>query len=101
MGVVLEGSASIALPGEPHTFTEATVREMARHVVRPVIFPMSNPTSKSEAVPLDLLAYHYGQSANRAKQYAYYRQAGDMAAIEISRFVEHAGIGIDQGIVIG
>jgi len=30
--------------------------------------------------PLDLLAYHYGQSANRAKQVEYGRQAGDAAA---------------------
>src|SRR5207237_624448 len=32
------------------------------------------------APPLDLLAYHYGQSANTGKQREYYRLAGDAAA---------------------
>jgi malate dehydrogenase (oxaloacetate-decarboxylating) len=63
-GVVraLQPTVLIGTSGEPHTFTEATVREMARHVVRPVILPMSNPTSKSEAVPLDLLAWTEGRA---------------------------------------
>jgi malate dehydrogenase (oxaloacetate-decarboxylating) len=52
----------IGTSGEPGTFTEAIVREMAKHVERPVIFPMSNPTSKSEAKPVDIVAWTSGRA---------------------------------------
>jgi malic enzyme len=52
----------IGTTGEPDTFTEAVVREMGKHVERPVIFPMSNPTSKSEAKPADIVAWTEGRA---------------------------------------
>ena len=52
----------IGTSGEPGTFTEAVVREMAKHVERPVIFPMSNPTNKTEGKPVDLVAWTNGRA---------------------------------------
>ncbi len=47
----------IGVSGQPATFTEQIVRAMAAKVERPVIFPLSNPTSRSEATPQDLMAW--------------------------------------------
>src|SRR5262249_44064463 len=43
-------------------FTEPIVREMARKVQRPVIFPLSNPTSRSEASAEDLIRWTEGRA---------------------------------------
>jgi malate dehydrogenase (oxaloacetate-decarboxylating) len=47
----------IGVSGQSGVFTEEIVREMARHTPRPIIFPLSNPTSRSEATPSDLFAW--------------------------------------------
>jgi malate dehydrogenase (oxaloacetate-decarboxylating) len=62
---VVTGSRPTILIGtstQPGVFSEAIVTEMAAHVRRPVIMPLSNPTSHSEARPADLIAWTEGRA---------------------------------------
>lgn len=54
---VLIGLSTLA-----NAFTEPLIREMARKTPRPIIFPLSNPTSKSEATPEDLMKWTDGRA---------------------------------------
>ncbi len=47
----------LGLSGQAGAFTEPVVRAMRENAERPVIFPLSNPTSNSEAVPEDVLRW--------------------------------------------
>lgn len=52
----------IGATGQPGAFSEAIIREMARHVERPIILPLSNPTSRVEATPEDILNWTEGKA---------------------------------------
>jgi malate dehydrogenase (oxaloacetate-decarboxylating) len=51
----------IGTSGQAHAFAEPVMRAMADHVRRPVIFPLSNPTERSEATPQDLFTWTQGR----------------------------------------
>ncbi len=52
----------IGVSGQPGLITEEIVREMHRHCPRPIIMPLSNPTSRVEARPEDILHWTDGQA---------------------------------------
>lgn len=58
----VDATILIGLSTIPGAFTEPIVRDMARKCERPIILPLSNPTSKSEAVPEDLLHWTDGRA---------------------------------------
>ena len=55
-------TALIGVSGQAGAFTEAAIRAMAQHTAVPIIFPLSNPTSRSEARPDDLVAWTMGRA---------------------------------------
>jgi malic enzyme len=52
----------IGTSGVSGAFTEAALREMAAHTERPVVFPLSNPTAKTEALPADIMSWTGGRA---------------------------------------
>ena len=58
----IEATVLIGLSTVGGAFSESIVREMARQVQRPIIFPLSNPTTKSEAKPDDLIQWTEGRA---------------------------------------
>ena len=58
----IEATILIGLSTVRGAFTEAMVREMARKAERPIIFPLSNPTDKSEATAEDLIRWTEGRA---------------------------------------
>ncbi|WP_022927069.1 NAD-dependent malic enzyme [Patulibacter americanus] len=54
-------TALIGLSTARGAFTEGVVREMAAHVERPIVLPLSNPTNRSEADPRDLMRWTGGR----------------------------------------
>lgn len=52
----------IGVSAQPGAFTQPMIELMAQSVPRPIIFPLSNPTSRCEATPEDLIEWTKGQA---------------------------------------
>ena len=52
----------IGVSGQPGLFTQEVIEAMALNSDRPVILPLSNPTSRVEARPVDILSWTKGQA---------------------------------------
>lgn len=52
----------IGVSGQPGIFNAAVIQEMSRHVERPIIMPLSNPTQRCEGNPEDILAWSEGRA---------------------------------------
>jgi malate dehydrogenase (oxaloacetate-decarboxylating) len=57
-----EPTMLIGTSTQPAAFTEQIVKQMASKVERPIIMPLSNPTSKCEALPNDLIRWTEGRA---------------------------------------
>ncbi len=52
----------IGVSGAPGLFSQEIIEEMHRHCERPIIFPLSNPTSRVEASPSDIISWTNGEA---------------------------------------
>ncbi|MBN2446668.1 MAG: NAD-dependent malic enzyme, partial [Phycisphaerae bacterium] len=52
----------IGATAQPGLFTRAMIEEMAKHVERPVIMPLSNPTHKAECTPTEAINWTEGRA---------------------------------------
>ena len=55
-------TALLGLSGQAGAFNHPVVQAMTRNVARPVIFPLSNPTSACEGLPEDILDWSEGRA---------------------------------------
>jgi malate dehydrogenase (oxaloacetate-decarboxylating) len=52
----------IGVSGQTGLFTEEIIREMHKYCARPIVMPLSNPTSRVEATPQDIIAWTEGNA---------------------------------------
>jgi malate dehydrogenase (oxaloacetate-decarboxylating) len=52
----------IGVSGQPGLFTKEVIETMADHCDSPIVLPLSNPTSRVEAVPADIIEWTKGKA---------------------------------------
>jgi malate dehydrogenase (oxaloacetate-decarboxylating) len=52
----------VGVSGAPGLFSEDVIKEMHKHCARPIVFPLSNPTSRVEATPNDIIRWTNGEA---------------------------------------
>ncbi|QUM75488.1 NAD-dependent malic enzyme [Moritella sp. 24] len=55
-------SILIGVSGQPGLFTEQVIKTMAANTEHPIVFPLSNPTSRVEATPQDIIRWTEGRA---------------------------------------
>jgi malate dehydrogenase (oxaloacetate-decarboxylating) len=86
----------IGTSAQPGAFTEAIVREMAAHVERPMVFPLSNPTARIEAVPADIVEWTDGRAliATGTPWAPVFHRGTDYAIGQANNALSYPGIGL-------
>ncbi|MEZ8823180.1 NAD-dependent malic enzyme [Vibrio sp. 10N.261.55.A7] len=52
----------VGVSGAPGLFSKEVIQEMHKHCQRPIVFPLSNPTSRVEATPNDIIRWTNGEA---------------------------------------
>ncbi len=55
-------SVLVGVSGQPGLFSQEVIQTMAQGCERPMVFPLSNPTSRIEAIPSDLIEWTDGRA---------------------------------------
>ena len=88
----------IGVSGQPGLFTEQVIRSMAEHVTQPVVLPLSNPTSRAEAHPQDVLNWTEGRAivatGSPFENVTYDGQPRDIAQCNNSYIFPGIGLGV-------
>ena len=52
----------IGVSGQPGLFTQEVVEDLCKNTAQPIVLPLSNPTSRVEATPQDIINWSHGQA---------------------------------------
>lgn len=60
---LVKPSILIGVSGQPQLFTEQIIKTLCQHCPRPIVLPLSNPTSQVEAHPQDIINWSKGTAS--------------------------------------